>query len=89
MLLEKDPTIVDETNLLMVVRTMLFIVMLNRHASTTLFRQGTTRVDELTGGCKLLNSCQQYLVTTRCFKRQFDCDKPILLAAINFMTQNK
>ena len=62
MLLEQEPTIVDETSLLMVVRTMLFSV-----APAMLFRQATTSVDELTGCCKLLKQLSTTLVNDKMF----------------------
>ena len=66
MLLEQEPTIVDETSLLRL-SEQCCSELLNHHTQTTLFRQATTSVDELTGCCKLLKQLSTTLVDDKMF----------------------
>ena len=66
MLLEQGPTIVDETSLLMVVRTMLFSVV-KSSCQNNVVSTSETSVDELTGCCKLLKQLLTTLVNDKMF----------------------
>ena len=66
MLLEQGPTIVDETSLLMVVRTMLFSVV-KSSCENNVVSTSETSVDELTGCCKLLKQLSTTLVNDKMF----------------------